>query len=773
VAQQSLNHNILRLVVGLVLVTTVIILANVWTATNNQAQQQLNRDLDVGVSVLEEILASREDQLINSSLVLTADFGFKQAVATQDRATIDSVLQNHGQRIDADLMALISLSGNNITSTPMVLPVEEPFPHQLLIENVLREGGASSYMQVGSDLYQVILLTVDAPSPIAITLLGFRLDRELLTQLKNVTQLELSLQTSGAGSQSLFLSTLPASQQERIINSVGRELTWREVAFGFSDAIVSQEMPLASDHDLSVTILLTEDINRLFNEFSTLQANVAIIALLSVVFALIFAALLARRLTRPLSRLSAVAGHISSGHYDYQIEHESDSKEFTSLATAFRHMQESIKAREERITFQANHDPVTQLYNRHSADRVLEERLHAGDSFQAIGMSILGFRNINDVFGYQNGDFCLREIARRLTSLGGFGARLTGGELLWIPDTELGDEALLTLRQMLEQPVNTGELGMNIQVSLGVIHCPEHAQTAEDLFRRMSILLDAARIQQQILPYDEKLDKQYQRRLTVITELEKVLIENKDELSLHYQPKINLISGKVESVEALLRWHSPILGFVPPDEFIALAEHAGFIGQITEWVISRAIKDISYFQDAEVNLSVSVNLSAQDIINAEILEKITQHLRKQKVDAHHFAIEITESDLLKDPDKAIECLHEYRRHGFEIAIDDFGTGYSSLAYLKSLPVDVLKIDKSFILKLDQQQEDRQIVKSILGLAGSFDLKVVAEGIETVESLNLLHRWGCEWGQGYFVSRPLPIDQLIEWYQDNKNTNWVE
>ena len=772
-AQQSLNQNILRLVVGLVLVTTVIILVNVWTATNNQAQQQLNRDLDVGASVLEEMLASREDQLISSSLVLTADFGFKQAVATQDRATIDSVLQNHGQRIDADLMALISLSGNNITSTPMVLPADELFPHQLLIENVLREGGASSYMLVGNDLYQVILLTVDAPSPIAITLLGFRLDSDLLTQLKNVAQLDVSLQTSGADTQALFLSTLPANQQNRIVNSVGRELTWREVAFGFSDAIVSQEMPLASDHDLSVKILLTEDINRLFNEFSTLQANVAIIALLAVVFALIFAALLSRRLTRPLSRLSTVAGHISSGHYDYQIEHESDSKEFTSLATAFRHMQESIKAREERITFQANHDPVTQLYNRHSADRVLEERLQAGDSFQVIGMSILGFRNINDVFGYQNGDFCLREIARRFTSLGGFGARLTGGELLWIPESELNNEALVTLRQMLEQPVNTGELGMNIQVSLGVIHCPENAGTAEDLFRRMSILLDAARLQQQILAYDEALDKQYQRRLAVITELEKVLIEEKDELSLHYQPKINLISGKVESVEALLRWHSSVLGFVPPDEFIALAEHAGFIGLVTEWVITRAIDDLAAFQRAGVALSVSVNLSAQDIINTELLTIIQRTLGAHDIDGHQFSIEITESDLLKDPDKAIACLNEYRQQGFEIAIDDFGTGYSSLAYLKSLPVDVLKIDKSFILKLDHQQEDQQIVKSILELARSFDLKVVAEGIETSESLALLHQWGCAWGQGYFISRPLPFEQLIEWYQDNKNTNWVE
>lgn len=772
-AQQSLNQNILRLVVGLVLVTTVIILVNVWTATNNHAQQQLNRDLDVAGSVLEEMLASREDQLISSSLVLTADFGFKQAVATRDQATIDSVLQNHGQRIDADLMALISLDGRNLTSTPKVLTTDNPFPHQLLIENVLREGGASSYMQVGSDLYQVILLTVDAPSPIAISLLGFRLDGNLLSQLKNVTQLDVSLQTDGNDMQPLFISTLPPSQQERIDRSVGRELTWREVAFGFSDAIVSRSMSLATDHDLSVNILLTEDINRLFNEFSTLQANVAIIAMLSVIFALIFAALLARRLTRPLARLSAVAGQISSGQYDYRIEHQSDSKEFVNLATAFRHMQDSIKAREERITYQANHDPVTRLYNRHSADRILGQRLEKGETFQAIGISILGFRSINDVFGYQNGDFCLYVIAERLTSLGGFGARLTGGELLWIPDGTLDTDALLALRNNLEQPVNTGDLVINIQISLGVINCPAHANVPEDLFRRMSILLDEAKIQQQILPYDETLDKQYQRRLTVITELEKVLIEKKDELSLHYQPKIDLKSGKVESVEALLRWHSPVLGFVPPDEFIALAEHAGFIGQITEWVISRAIGDLSGFQQAGIDLSVSVNLSAQDITDTQLLENIKHLLDQQDIAIHHFTIELTESDLLKDPDKAIACLIEYRQQGFEIAIDDFGTGYSSLAYLKSLPVDVLKIDKSFILKLDQQQEDRQIVKSILNLARSFDLKVVAEGIETKASLDLLHQWGCDWGQGYFVSRPLPTEQLVTWYQDNKNTNWVE
>jgi len=773
VAQQSLNQNIFRLVVGIVLITTVVILVNVWTSTNNHAQQQLNRDLDVAESVLEEILANREEQLINSSLVLTADFGFKQAVATEDRATIDSVLQNHGERIDADLMALTSLDGINITSTPSVLPVGQPFPHQTLITNVLRDGGVSSYMQVGNELYQVILLTVDAPSPIAITLLGFRLDGELLSQLKNVTQLDTSLQASGSNSRPLFLSTLPVSEQDNITASISRQLNWREVAFGFSDAIVSRKMELASEHDLSISILLTEDINRLFNEFSTLQANIAIIAFLSVIFALIFAALLSRRLTRPLSRLSAIAGRISSGNYDYKIEHESDSREFTNLATAFRQMQESIKAREERITYQANHDAVTQLYNRHSADRILQKRLEDGASFQAIGVSILGFRNINDVFGYQNGDVCLHQISRRLSDLGGFGARLTGGELLWVPDREFGNDELEALRHSLEQPVNTGELVVNIQVSLGVMLCPQHADTAEDLFRRMNILMDTAKLQQQILAYDEELDRKYQRRLSVVTELERMLLEERYEFSLHYQPKVNLQTGKVQSLEALLRWHSSELGFIPPDEFIVLAEHAGFINQITDWVVTQAISDLALLQSKDIPLSVSVNLSAQDVTNADLLANIQQQLNQQQVAEHSFAIEITESDLLKEPEKAIRCLMEYRQHGFEIAIDDFGTGYSSLAYLKSLPVNVLKIDKSFVLNLDQQQEDQQIVSSILELAKSFDLHVVAEGIESAESLALLHNWGCEWGQGYFISKPLSFTALLEWYEVHKDTNWVE
>ena len=571
----------------------------------------------------------------------------------------------------------------------------------------------------------------------------------MLSQLKNVTQLDTSLQASGSNSRPLFLSTLPVSEQDNITASISRQLNWREVAFGFSDAIVSREMELASEHDLSISILLTEDINRLFNEFSTLQANIAIIAFLSVIFALIFAALLSRRLTRPLSRLSAIAGRISSGNYDYKIEHESDTREFTNLATA-----------------------VTQLYNRHSADRILQEKLDDGAFLQAIGVSILGFRNINDVFGYQNGDVCLHQISRRLSTLGGFGARLTGGELLWVPDRELGSDELEELRLSLEQPVNTGELVVNIQVSLGVMLCPQHADTAEDLFRRMNILLDTAKLQQQILAYDEELDKKYQRRLSVVTELEKVLRDEKNEFSLHYQPKVNLQTGKVQSLEALLRWHSSELGFIPPDEFIVLAEHAGFINQITDWVVTQAISDLALLQSKDIPLSVSVNLSAQDVTNAHLLANIQQQLNQQQVAEHSFAIEITESDLLKEPEKAIRCLMEYRQHGFEIAIDDFGTGYSSLAYLKSLPVNVLKIDKSFVLNLDQQQEDQQIVSSILELAKSFDLHVVAEGIENAESLALLHNWGCEWGQGYFISKPLSFTALVEWYEVHKDTNWV-
>ncbi|MEC7633274.1 MAG: EAL domain-containing protein, partial [Pseudomonadota bacterium] len=249
------------------------------------------------------------------------------------------------------------------------------------------------------------------------------------------------------------------------------------------------------------------------------------------------------------------------------------------------------------------------------------------------------------------------------------------------------------------------------------------------------------------------------------TELKRALASQQNELSMVYQPKIDLQTMKVCSMEALIRWNNSVLGFVPPDEFITIAEQAGLIEQVTTWVMKQTISDLAYFRGMGYGFTVAMNLSTQDIQNKVLLGKLVSLLTQEGLSPEALELEITESDLVADASLAIENLNELTARGFHFAIDDFGTGYSTLAYLKNLPVKTIKIDKSFILSLASDENDQQIVHTVLSLANVFNLKVVAEGVEDVASLEILKDWGCDIVQGYYISRPLSRSDLEDWLQN--------
>jgi len=403
---------------------------------------------------------------------------------------------------------------------------------------------------------------------------------------------------------------------------------------------------------------------------------------------------------------------------------------------------------------------------------LLERKFLDNQPFLAIGINIFDFRGINDIFGYHNGDLCLKELAFRLSEFDGVAARLTGGELLWLPE-QLPTAAFIEhLKATLETPIDTGDVSINLKVSIGLIHCPKDANNAEEVFKRMNIVLDEALTTRQfILSFSSELGKRYSRRLSIITELRHTLEQALEEFSLNYQPKLDLKKGTVTHVEALIRWTNARLGFVSPEDFIAIAEHAGCIESITSWVINRAIDDAARFREANIDVSVAINLSAKDIMNPALLQNVLALLKAKNLPTDCLSFEITEGDLVKDHDKAIIHLQAFRDEGFEIAIDDFGTGYSSMAYLQNLPVNTLKVDKSFVLNLHKKDGDQKIVKTVISLAHSFGMNVVAEGVENIEALTLLADWGCELAQGYYICKPASADNLITWYNDNLETKW--
>ncbi|MGK0268754.1 MAG: diguanylate cyclase (GGDEF)-like protein [Paraglaciecola sp.] len=772
-AQKPLNQSIFRLVVGLVVLTTITIFASVWLATSEQTQSRLKRDLIIAENVLQRVLQNREDLLYNSAYVLTADFGFKQAVASGDKGTIDSALSNHGQRIKADLMALVSLDGQTVTSAPAVLKMQYPFPYPAVINNVIKKGGDTSLMMLDGQLYQVIMLTIDAPTPIGIALIGFKLDNSILTQLNKITQLETTLQVFTGQTEVYKISTLPEAAISTALVNINQRPSWLSITVTKDTPYISKQFTLADDLGSQTIITLSEDAQKLFTDFTSLQLGIIVICVFAILLATLLAALFSKKISQPLTVLAGIAERISVGNYTKDVAVASNTKEVRLLSEAFTSMQSNIQSREQEIIFQARHDPLTSLYNRLYIETLLDSKFLGKSSFLVVGINICGFRGINDVFGYHNGDLCLKELALRLSQFDGVTARLNGGELLWLPNIAPTEKLINALKSALEVPIDTGDVVINISVAMALIDCPKDANNTEEVFKRLNIVLDEAQITfGLVLNFNSKLEERYTRRLSIITELKNTLERTGDELSLNYQPKLDLKKGSVTHVEALIRWTNPRLGFVSPEDFIAIAEQAGLIENITSWVINRAIEDAVRFRQANLNVSVAINLSAKDIMNPALLTNVLALLKEKNLDTACLSFEITEGDLVKDHDMAIIHLQAFRDEGFEIAIDDFGTGYSSMAYLQNLPVNTLKVDKSFVLKLHEQDGDQKIVKTVINLAHSFDMNVVAEGVENIEALTLLADWGCELAQGYYICKPTCADKFITWYNDNLSTKWL-
>lgn len=762
-AQKSLNKSILKLVISLVFLTAVSYALITWHATKEHAKQQLDRDFDISQNVLQQVLDNRKNTLFTAAKVLTDDFGFKQAVASTDRATIDSALLNHGKRIDADLMILISLDNKVITSVPKIRTIDQHFPYKELFNRVLENGGMTSLLLIDKKLYQFVMLTVDAPTPIAVAFVGFELHTAFVEKLKSITQLDTSIQVKDSNFGDFRLTTLPPGQN---IDSDVRpfaDVSWLTLALIDDTKYFSQQFTLSEEFGSLITITISENASVLFSEFSKLQVNILSITASVLIISLLFAIFLSKNIALPMMSLAVIAKNISKGEYQQHIDTKSNSKEFTHLAAAFKSMQTNIANRENEIKYQAQHDFLTSLYNRHHMADLLDKKFKDNEKFQAIGINILDFRSVNDVFGYHNGDLALKILSERISELGGISARLTGGELLWLPPQIFSRQEIGKIKAQLERPINTKDVKIKINLVFGLLECPMNASSAEELFRRLNITMDEAQINGQlIIQFESTYEKKYLRRLSIISELNKALDIGHGQFSLFYQPKLNLLTNQVDQVEALIRWNNEKLGFVSPDEFIIIAEHAGIMDKLTTWVVSQAIEDIVEFQQSGISLRVAVNLSANDILDSNLLTRIEKRLEQTGLSNNVISFEITESALLKDTQIAINNLEKFRSKGFEIAIDDFGTGYSSMAYLKQLPVDTLKVDKSFILRLADDLEDQSIVKTIIDLAHGFELNVVAEGVEDAKSLELLKQWSCKYIQGYFISKPLPIDKLVLW-----------
>lgn len=479
----------------------------------------------------------------------------------------------------------------------------------------------------------------------------------------------------------------------------------------------------------------------------------------------------------PLSIDGEILGNLSITAADPDAFDEAEVRLLAELAEDLAYGISNLRIRakhreaERTIERMAYEDALTGLPNRLS----LRERLLAAlgaaregrHSLALLIVKLRGFQEINDTLGYGEGDRLLREVAARLKDFvdeGGMLARVGEDDFaILVPrgGADYAAQVASGLTKSLRHPVDLGELTVDARASVGIALFPGHGSDPDVLIRRASMAAYHARRQVGgYALYAGSQDRDCIRRLALMGQLHRAI--HHDELRLYCQPKVEMASGRVCGAEALVRWQHPEAGLVAPGEFIKLAEHAGLITPLTHWVLEAAFQQAYAWQEAGLALPLSINLSAQDMHDPELIDRIQGLFATWGTRPDLIQFELTESALLDDPDGALETLSQLKRMEVELFIDDYGTGYSSLSYLQKLPVDALKIDQSFVSRMVADRDSEIIVRSTIELGHNLGLGVVAEGVESEAIWEGLSGLGCDAAQGYFIGMPIRSDEFAEW-----------
>jgi len=426
------------------------------------------------------------------------------------------------------------------------------------------------------------------------------------------------------------------------------------------------------------------------------------------------------------------------------------------------------------LEYQALHDSLTGLPNRAMLHRATADTLRANNGKKGLALLLLDldkFKEVNDTLGHRTGDQLLKLVAARLqATLMPFDAllsRLGGDEFAILlrdcASPETATDIAHILVAALRQPLEVEGIFIELGGSIGVAVYPMHGGTSHALLRCADVAMYAAKAQGMgVSLYNNTYDAHNPRRLAMITDLG-TAIRNK-QLKVHYQPRYDLQQRQWRGCEALLRWQHPSLGFIPPCEFVQFAETSDLIRPLTLLVARGAIEQIRAWRDRGLNIAVSVNLSTRNLLDVTLPEALSGLLEEYGVPPSALELEITETALMTDPERAMQVVARIAELGMALSIDDFGTGYSSLAYLKRLPLHALKIDRSFVMDMLDDEQDAIIVRSTIGLAHSLGLRVIAEGVENSATLEQLREFGCDEVQGYLLGRPLPPEAAFELMQ---------
>ncbi len=786
----SLGARIITLVLSLLLVLQVASFGAIRASLQASTRAKMPRELATADRVMKSLLDQQGSTLSEKMRVLAFDPGLDEALQIGEVPTIVDTLDNLAKRISAAEVMIVGLDYK-----PQAYSGHPNRPLEVaaapLIDGLRRlqgqDGAPRPLALVGNEVMQVLSVPISAPRtvPRGWMVMAFPVQQRLVSEMRQLSDKHLTLMVRQLPAQrwTVALSSLPAAKSRAL-----SELRWLPEA-RVSDEVLEVEAasenlavrthwfaqegrPPGAVEGATVLALVTASIDDAVRISDDLQYGLLMITLVGFVAFGFASVLTARRVTTPLRDLATAAERLGAGDFTTPMRRLKRSDEIGELATAFERMRINVADKQAEVQKLAYWDPLTGLPNRVQFRNAVAEAITLaqaqGHTVAVIMLDLDRFKHVNDVLGYRLGDMLLTCLADRLKGQIVRGddmvARLSGDEfaiLLRRGDAALAQSVATRIVRAFDEPLELEEHTVDMGAGVGMACWPEHASDTEQLLSRAEVAMyTAKRRASGPLLYDASIDASSAQTLSLLSELRHAV--DHGELRLFLQPKLGLGKGDVVGAETLVRWMHPTRGMVPPMQFIPFAEQTGFIRNLTMWIFEEAARHWIALQAEGLALTLSINLSTRDLLDQDLPQKFATLLARHGVPTSAFCLEITESAIMDDPQRALVTLERLSEQGFLLSIDDFGTGYSSLAYLKRLPVDELKIDKSFVMSMETDVDDRKIVRSTIDLAHNLGLTVVAEGVENAKIWDLLRELNCDHAQGYHMGKPMPAADFGRW-----------
>ncbi len=763
----TLRTKILGLALILVGATLLIALSPTVLWSLRAQDDGLARWVNSASASYDAAIADRGNQLLSAAQLIAAKpaLGRATPLGARQLALAGAAVTAH-----ADIAILLDGNGEVAVHTGQLAESQTAMPG--LVSRAMLSSSRRGLVTADNTTFETYTVPLAGDPAEGWLTLGFALDDRLANYLKRLTRAETTLLGTAQTPVRLLgtslneiarthIETLTAS--DLLVENESLELNLGKTGYR---SVSRRLIPGSPD----VVVLLKRPVRPSYLAVTEVGGLILAVCLVAFGLAVGGAEILRRHLSRPIAQLQAAAKRIGEGQYGTPVLVKHDD-ELGQLATAFNAMQEVVAEREERIMYQAQFDELTGLPNRILAlERIQEAIEDAEQTKSPVSLMIVDLNSFSEVgssLGHEISDALRAQAAERLRAsldTRHILARLEGDQFLVVMRGQDSEQAMATaneLLRLLSAGLAVRDVNLELDVSVGICTYPKHGDSPEKLLLRAAVARnDAKAASTQVHVYEAGREERHLRQLAILGDLRRAVREN--ELKLFLQPKIRLIDNRLCGAEALVRWDHPTLGFLPPSEFISIAEHSGNISLITEWALAEAIRECRFWQEDNLPLDVSVNLSGRDLLDQDLPILISSMLRDHDLEANRLVLEVTEEALVGDLDRASRVLGCLRNMGAKVAIDDFGTGYSSLAQIKHLPVDEVKIDRSFVMELPGNRADVAIVRATIELAHNLGMEVLAEGVENRSTLRWLAAHGCERAQGFMIAKPMPAEEFTAW-----------